>query len=171
MVTEFISPAVVPWRCRVCDPTVVSARNPALRRVVYDNTAKKISNIEQYYFHLPPSTTNKKPQWMEEYTFKNYGVQYLDPQSMHNVLQDFKTFGSNLFHDYYRRNTVNVTGDLYIPCGCICKERQLCALEFVDYDANAKCIKENFVTCGAAGLLVPVLLIIVALVSNSFTRF
>lgn len=135
--TMFTAPSVTPWKGRYDGAT---PRNPAIRKYFFDQSnLKRLLDYEQFFLDLVKANENADDaRWAQLYTFNQaYGSMNLDPEQVNAAKETLRNFASDNFHNYYDYSTVGWK-DPYIPCGCLCKEQHICAIENVDvHDMNA----------------------------------
>ena len=80
-----------------------------------------------------------KPDWLLEYkATEDFNIPDVSPQSLHDLVQTFKTPGSSNFLKYYLFNSVSAGGE---QCDEECKAGQLCGMTEIDFDRYDACLQ------------------------------
>ena len=82
-----------------------------------------------------------KPDWLLEYkATEDFNIPDVSPQSLHDLVQTFKTQGSSNFLKYYLFNSVSAGGE---QCDEECKTGQLCGIAKIDFDQYDACLQDS----------------------------
>lgn len=148
VVTLLISPSVTPWRW---PGGSAPPRNPALRVIKYENNDGNIylTDYDQYYLDLKKANEGTVV-WSKEYTFTlSYEVaKNVSAEALHAVLNNFRKFANDDFHNYFERNSVQINKaedkplGIKYACSLRCKWVHLCTIQHVDLDPYNLCLDD-----------------------------
>lgn len=95
-------------------------------------------DVWQYYTNLTQANLMNKPDWLIEYKATEvFNIPDVSPQSLHSLVQTFKSEESSNFNKYYLYNSVSAGGE---NCDGNCKTAQICGITKIDFDEYDECL-------------------------------
>ncbi len=95
-------------------------------------------DVWQYFLNLTQANLLNKPDWLIEYkATEAFSIPDVSPQSLHSLVQTFKSKESANFRKYYLFNSVSAGGE---QCDEDCKNAQICGITKIDFDLYDDCL-------------------------------
>ncbi|XP_075059105.1 cyclic GMP-AMP phosphodiesterase SMPDL3A [Mixophyes fleayi] len=137
--SAFVAPAVTPIK----SSTEAESNNPGFRLYQYDTSNYILLDLWHYYLNLTDANLRKEALWKLEYIMtKEYSIKDLRPESLEELVKRFQKPKSMDFQNYYKNYLVSF--DYTEDCEGLCKQRQICAIQYVDAASYVDCILESF---------------------------
>ncbi|XP_044145349.1 acid sphingomyelinase-like phosphodiesterase 3a [Bufo gargarizans] len=133
--SAFVAPAVTPIK----SSSEKESNNPGFRLYQYDTNSYSLKDLWHYYLNLTDANLRKEALWKLEYIMTTeYNIKDLQPESLKELVLRFRKPQSVDFQKYYKNYLVNFDS----PDGCdtVCKDRQVCAIQYVDGSSYLDCL-------------------------------
>eukprot|EP00040_Diaphanoeca_grandis_P024903 m.137514 g.137514 ORF g.137514 m.137514 type:complete len:489 (-) comp29924_c0_seq2:67-1533(-) len=130
----WLAPSVTPWKSSFAN---ITPHNPSVRLFKYDRATGEVLDYIQYYTDLNQNIVEGTYDWKQLYSAKAaYGMKDLSAKSWSQLYEQLNT-NDTLFDEYTVRNSV----DFPVPkCVDRCRDVQLCAIRYVNYDQFQMCV-------------------------------
>ncbi|XP_040285025.1 acid sphingomyelinase-like phosphodiesterase 3a [Bufo bufo] len=136
--SAFVAPAVTPIK----SSSEKESNNPGFRLYQYDTNSYSLKDLWHYYLNLTDANLRKEALWKLEYIMTaEYNIKDLQPESLKELVLRFRKPQSVDFQKYYKNYLVNFDS----PDGCdtVCKDRQVCAIQYVDGSSYLDCLLDS----------------------------